>query len=237
MNFLRNGFILGLAVISTSTNTMANSEWKNSVEIGLILTSGNTNTQSSNLKAGVGHERGNWRTDALVEALNIKGDEGRLSEKYLVNGKSAYKFSDAIYVFAVAEGEHNPFSGYAYQVGTSLGFGYRLIGNDLKTLDFEGGAGYRETRLRGINEAEGEAVFRLGGKYVHKLSKTSEFSQQLTSAVGELTTITKSISAISAQIRGNLSMKATYTFKNNSVPPEGFEQNDSETAMTLVYSY
>ena len=228
---------VSLAILSIGTNAMAANGWKSGVEVGFLLTDGNTETQSTNIKASVEHESDKWRNEAKLEALNVKGKEGRLSEKYLASGKSSFKYSATSYSFITADGEHDPFSGFAYQVNSSIGYGYRLIGTDTTTLDLEGGPGYRETRERGADEAVDEVVIRLSGKYVQKLSKTSAFSEELITAYGEEATITKSVTAVSAQIAGNLSMKTSFTIKNNTSVPVGVKATDKETAVTLVYTF
>jgi len=229
--------IIGLALLASGTYAMAESGWENSVEAGLLWTSGNTKTQSINVKGAAAHELNKWRNEAKLEALNVKGEEGRLSEKYLGSGKSSFKYSELSYSFVTADGEHDPFSGYAYQISSSLGYGYRVINKKTTTLDFEAGPGYRQTRLRGVDGVESEGVIRLSGKYVQKLSKTSTFSEELISAIGEDAKITKSVTALSAQVAGNLSMKASLTVNNNSAAPEGADKTDTETAVTLVYTF
>lgn len=228
---------IALALLAAGTNVLAEDGWKNSVEAGLLWTSGNTETQSINVKGATAHESKKWRNEAKLEALNVKGEESRLSEKYLGSAKSSYKYNELSYSFITADGEHDPFSGFAYQVNSSLGYGYRVVNKATTMLDLEGGPGYRQTRLRGVDDAEGEGVIRLSGKYVQKLSKTSEFSEELTSAIGEDARITKSVTAISAQIVGNMSMKTTLTVKNNSNTPDGVDATDTETAVTLVYTF
>ena len=69
------------------------------------------------------------------------------------------------------------------------------------------------------------------------LSKSSNFQQTLIADAGEESTILKSISSIKAQINGSLAMKVSLTIKNTSDVPEGVEETDSETAVTLVYGF
>jgi len=226
-----------LAILTVASNAMAASNWNSSVELGLLLTAGNTETQSTNAKASVAHESNNWRNEVKAEALNVKGKQGRLSERYIASGKASLKYSDTSYSFLSANGEHDPFSGYAYQAGAALGYGYRIIGSESKLLDFEGGLGYRQTRLRGVDTPEKEPVLRISAKYVQKLSKTAEFSEEFVTAVGEIKTITRSVTALSAQVVGNMSMKASLTIENNSNVPEGIKPTDAETAITLVYKF
>jgi len=228
---------VALALMAAGTSAIAAESWKSDVEVGLILTSGNTETQSTNLKAGVEHESNKWRNEAKFETLNVKGKEGRLSERYVASGKTSYLINDASYTFLTADGEHDPFSGYAYQATSALGYGHRLIDTEATVLDLNGGPGYRQTRIRGDEDAVGEGVLRLAGLYTQKLSKTAEFSQALITAIGEVSAISKSVTAITAQIAGNMSMKAALTIRNNTEVPAGIKNTDTETAVTLVYTF
>ena len=228
---------IATALVTMGSSAMAEGKWKSAVEAGLVLTSGNTETPSTNFKSTVEHESAKWRNEAKLEALNVKGKEGRLSERYVASGKSSFKYNEKSYSFLAVDGEHDPFSGYAYQVSGALGYGHRVIGTETTTLDFEGGPGYRETRVRGVDESVGEGVLRLSGLYTQKLSKTAEFSESIVSAIGEQSTITKSITSITAQVAGDLSMKTSLTIRNNTDVPAGVKNTDTETAVTLVYTF
>ncbi|HGX93410.1 MAG TPA: DUF481 domain-containing protein, partial [Candidatus Tenderia sp.] len=69
------------------------------------------------------------------------------------------------------------------------------------------------------------------------VSKTSHFTQELVSDIGEDSTVTKSVTALKTQINGSLAMKLSYTLKNTSKVPTGKEKTDTETAVTLVYGF
>lgn len=229
--------ILALAIAPLSANLYAEGSWKGAAELGLILTGGNTTTQSTNAKFNITHERKTTRHEASIEALNVKGEEARLSEKYNAKGKSSYKFGERSYAFLSVEGEHDPFSGFAYQTSGTLGYGYSVIKSEKTTLDFEGGPGYRETRVRGEDDSVSETMGQVSGNFTYKLSKTAEFSEKVTIAFGEESTISHSVTALTAQIVGNLAMKTSFSVKNNSNVPDDVDATDYETAMTLVYQF
>jgi len=220
-----------------STVAVAEDGIKSSVELGLVQTSGNTDTQSINGKANFEMTKNVWRTEASLEALSVKGEEERLSEKYLGTGQVSYLINDRSYAFLAANGEHDPFSGYSYQAGGSLGYGHRVIKKPTMLLDLEVGPGYRETKLRATGDTNDEAILRLAGKFAWDLSKTSKFTEVLTVESGEDLTITKSVTAVTAQIAGNMAMKASFTLKNTSDPAPGADETDTETGLTLVYTF
>jgi len=233
---MKKSIVLGSCLLAVSSMAIAEDGFKGSAELGLVLTTGNTETQTLNTKGALAYTKGMWTHAAGLEALNVQGKDGRLSEKYTGAAKTVYRFSDKAYAFGTANGEHDPFSGYSYQVSGALGAGYRALQKSNMTLDLEAGPGYRELKLRS-GDTDGEAVLRAGGKFAWTLSKTSEFTQEVNTEIGSDATITKSITAITAQVVGSLAMKASLTVKNNSDVPDNVEDTDTETALTLVYSF
>jgi len=210
--------------------------WKGEAELGMVITDGNTETQNISAKMDLNDEQENWRHNIHAEALNASADDIRSAEKYTLSGKTSYKFNEFDSAFLVGTYDDDRFSGFDYQVSLAAGYGRRLINSDDQTLDVEIGPGYRINELDNGDSVD-EGLVRVGAKYFLALSKTSNFQQSLFSEIGEEITITKSITSVKAQINGSLAMKASLTIKNTSEVPEGTEETDTETAVTLVYAF
>jgi len=229
--------ILGAGLLVASPLAMAAEDGITStVEAGLVMTSGNTSTKSYNVKGKLEHVKGPMRNTVAAETLYIDGDNGKLSEKYLGSGKTAYQFDEHSYGFISGTLERDLFSGYDYQGSISTGYGYRFLDTKEMTFDLEAGPGYRRSKLD-TEEAEGEVIGRLSGLFAYRFSKTATFTQEVTSEIGSDATITKSITALTAQIAGNMAMKASLTAKHNTGTPEGVDALDTETGLTLVYTF
>ncbi len=232
--------LLSVGLLLAAQGVLAEDGIKASAELGLIIADGNTETQSLNAKGGVEHTAGKYRNSASLEALNVKGtvdgDSVRLGEKYVGAGKSVYQFGEHSYGFVTASGEHDPFSGFAYQVVLSAGYGYRVYNTAKATLDLEVGPGYRQTRLRSEDDAEGDAIARLALKGSWAITETSTLTQDLVTEGADYW-ITKSVTALTTKVSTALSLKVALGIKNNSDSPEGTESTDTELATTLVYSF
>ncbi len=213
--------------------------WKGAVELGVLLTGGNTENRSINAKAGINREVAKWRTGAEIAALNTGDKFNTTAEKYGLAGKIDYKLDQKSYLFGGLTYEDDRFSGYEYQMTESIGYGYRLIDNGTVILDLEAGPGARQSKFIG-GESENEAILRLGGRLLWKISEKASFSQSLVSDIGKDLKVTKSISALQAQVVGNLAMKTSLTLNNNSVVPVAnpvIKKTNSELAVTLVYGF
>ena len=235
-----------LGALAISATTMGHAEttvpetavmtptWKANVEIGFVKTGGNTKTETLNAKAKAETEREKWRHTINLEALNSSDQTVSTAERYMISGQSSFKMGAKNFFFVLASYEDDRFSGYDYRVLESIGYGRRVLGDPALTLDLEIGPGARQSKLdSGVNEDE--LMVRGAAKLMWQVSPTSKFTEDLSTDVGEDVTITKSVTALSAKINGSLSTKLTYTIKNTSDVPVGFEKTDSEMAVTLVY--
>jgi len=223
--------------------------WTGTGEIGFLMTGGNTDTESLNSKLTLDYAKAKWFNKTAFEAIysaEEKEDEATgetdketSAEKYLGSNKTGYNITDRTYVFLLGEYTYDLFSGYYYQAIGSVGIGHRLIKTDRQLLELEAGPGYRFSSIRepGDGDDNEEAIARLAGLYKLKLTEKSEFQQDVTVETGKETTITKSVSAITAQIVGAMAMKASFTVRHDSSPPAGTEKTDRQTALTLVYSF
>ncbi len=221
------------------------SPWKTTAELGYVVTSGNSETSTINAKIDATHEvKGeSWRHNVHAEAFGAKttdtatGIETRSAERYQLSGKSDYKFNDTDYAFITLNYDKDRFSGYDYQATLAGGYGKRVINDKDMTLDFEIGPGVRSVKESVSQQTDTEGLVRLGAKYVWKISDNATFSEDFTSDIASNLTVTKSVTALTANINSSLAMKLTLTVKNNSEVPAGKEKTDTETAVTLVYSF
>jgi len=215
---------------------VVDNSWKGNVELGIVTTTGNTETETINAKAKAVTEREKWRHTVFIESLNNSNDGDTTAERYVVNGQSDYKFGEYNYFFAMVNYENARFSGYDYRVSEALGYGRRVIHKTALTLDLEIGPGARQSKLE-TGGSEDELTVRGAAKLAWKISDTSTFTTDLNTDIGEDTTVTKSVTALTARVNSSLATKITYTIKNTSDVPVGVEKTDTETAVTLVYSF
>ncbi|MFW6081433.1 MAG: DUF481 domain-containing protein [Desulfosalsimonas sp.] len=222
------------------------SPWQAEAELGYLMTSGNTETQNLNTKLGATREGTRWRHNLHAEALYSSeededtGDDETTSQKFLLSGKTNYKFSKASSAYLLGLYEDDRFSGYDYQATVSAGYARQFVKTDRMELSGEIGPGYRYSKLKddeASDEDEGEVILRVGGFFSYRLGEASVFSQEVSVAAGDEKTITRSTTALRSRIAGNLAMKASYSIKHTSAVPPDTEKTDTETAITLVYSF
>lgn len=210
--------------------------WSGTATLGYLATSGNT--ENSTLKTGfeLGYKIGKWQHIATLKAINTSEEDSTTAEAYEVGFKSERNLSDKNFLFGKLDWRKDRFGGFDTQFSQVVGYGRRLIETDRHSLNAEVGAGARQSERQDGTE-EDETIFNGGLYYNWAFSETAAFSQDLATEVGQDNTYSESITRVSAQLIGNLSLVASYTIKHNSDVPAGTEKKDKYTALSLEYAF
>lgn len=217
----------------------SSSLWSGDAEFGYVDTSGNTEKTTIKSRAEANREKDQWRYKITFDSLNSKASDERSAEKYFLSNRLAYQYDDNNFVFAYASYDDDRFSGFDYQATVAAGWGRRLLNNDIMQWDVEIGPGYRISKVDDgtTGEDSDEAILRGFTKYSWNFSETANFSQSLNIETGSDNTISKSITALKVQIIGALALKLSYTVKYTEEVPVATKHADTETAVTVVYSF
>lgn len=213
--------------------------WSGDVELGYVDTSGNTEETTTKTLANIEREKDEWRYAVLLESLNSEASGERSAERYFFSNRLAYELSEKNFVFAYASYDDDRFSGFDYQATVAAGYGRRLINDDTMEWDIEFGPGYRYSKVEDGTLADDseEVIIRGFSSFNWGFSDNAEFSQTLNVDAGDESTISKSVSALKVKVIGALSMKLAYTIKYTDEVPDGTKQADTETSVTLNYSF
>lgn len=237
---MRKGTLIAALWALGTCNAAAQSEeplgWDGEVELGVIHTSGNASTGSTNAKLKSALEQLNWRQNFDVQYLNAYDDEETTAERFVAEASSNYKLdTDGYLIVLNLRYVKDRFAGLDYRMSESIGYGHRYRWERAR-LDAEVGVGARQTKfLDGTREDEG--IFRLAGRYALPFSETSEFRQEVFSEIGEENTHTESETALRMQVNSRLSTKLAYKIIHDSEVPVGTEATDTIASVTLVYGF
>ena len=251
-----------LVAASAATSAFAADEtktWDVTSELGAIVTSGNTETTT--LKGGIKvlHNLENWnneyKLDGLYKEDEIENDQGvketqRTNEKYSISAQGNYKLNEKhshLYIYGSHVSDY--FGAYRNESVISAGYGLRLIDRSDMWLNAEVGPGYKYFQYPDTStevddngnslagEREGEVIALGKVDYNWQISDSARFTQLVSVEYGDTNTKTRSESAILAKINGSLQMKVAYNITHNSDVADDKENTDTETSLTLVYSF
>ncbi|MFA3792947.1 YdiY family protein [Aliiglaciecola sp. SL4] len=224
-------------------------------EFGLIVTSGNTETTSVKGKLSAHQELEKWSNDFIVEGLYKKDqvtvDDETVSQttaqKWFLSGQANYKLENPDHrLFGFASYEDDRFSSYDYQSTLAAGWNQKLWADETSSFEYSVGPGYSYNKTADTfddagllvpGETEKGLIVRGALDYQWKISDTATFKQLLSTEVGEDNTKSKSVTSLSAAINGSLSMKFSVTLDHNSGASDDTEKLDTQTAVTLVYTF
>ena len=233
---LLSGLALGVAQAQEEAAAEEEGPWSGKVVFGFLATDGNTENTSLNSGFEVGYATGKWAHLLDGLAINSTQDGDTTAEAYQLGWKTEYNFNETNYLFGRVNWRKDRFSGYDTQLSETIGYGRRLIDTGTHILNAEIGAGARQLDLPD-GTSENDVIVRGGLDYTWAMSETAEFTQDLIIESGETNTYLESITALKAQLFGDVALVASYTIKNNSDVLPGVEETDTYTALSLEYAF
>jgi len=209
---------------------------KASLSLGYVGTTGNTETETYNLEFlyRIGFDE--WTHSLKFQALGSQENSLVKAERYYLENKSDYNFSDNDYVFARATVTDDRFSGFDYQASVSTGYGHYFLNDGNRLLEAFAGAGYRHNAPVGLPD-EGEVIFTVGENFEWQLGISSRLTQSLTSEIGEDLTVSKFEIGLVSTIIGSIATKIAFQARHTSKVPVETEKTDTQTSVSLVYEF
>lgn len=234
--------------------------WRGEAEFGGIVTSGNTSSTSFKTKIDITHNMESWRNRYVIDSL-AKTDEvddedtadpddkkvETTAERYFGSLQGNYKLDthlETLFVYGAYEKDR--FAGFSDRAIVAAGWGRRWFESDNAFFDLEFGPGYQYERTTDSDdgltpgESSTSAIARVNAIYNHQLSANVRFRQTLSSdwaLEGGNNSNIKAETSLTSQIYGSLAMKAAFLIKHNTRPEEDKVKTDTETSLTLVYSF
>ncbi len=224
----------------------AQADWSGKGEAGLVIASGNTDTQTANAKVQLTNETDNWKNMAGAAALYASDEDGKTANRYEVFGQSDWKFTTRNFLFGAARYEQDEFSGFRYQATASYGIGRRFLDNPNTKMVGTLGAGYKffETRdsfddetgvLIAEGESDNEVVFRGTLDLEHTFTATTSLLNKFIVESGANNTYAQNELSLQVKMTDVLALAVGYAVRHNTDPPAEFKKTDTLTTINLVY--
>lgn len=210
-------------------------------EFGFIYTSGNTETTSASAALNAKQELSGWSNEYALKGLYKKDTidevEQTSAQKFFASAQGNYKLENPDHrLFGFASYEDDRFSNFKYQSTIAAGWNQKVWENDSSSFDYSVGPGYSFAKNQ-LDESVNGVIVRGALNYSLTLSDTARFTQTFSTEIGADNTKSRAESALTAQIAGGLSMKLSMKFDHNSDVGVNVEKLDTETAVTLVYTF
>lgn len=220
--------------------------WSTSAELGAITTSGNTAGTSVTGKIDARQELEDWSNQYVLTGF-FKEDEKTLgdgekvkvrsAERFSVSAKAAYKLLDRRdKLFMLGAYIDDQFGAYTTFSTMAFGHSAQWYESGDKVVDVELGPGYF-SGTRASGESENGFTVRAAAALRWQLSPSALFSQTVSVERGTANIHSIAEAALSTKINGTMQMKAAFVARNDTNVPEDKKNTDTQTSLTLVYSF
>lgn len=221
----------------------APSNWEGEVELGILMDSGNTEATTFKGLMFLQQERANWRNSIRLASRFREVDDETTEERYHGSSQADYKFSETDYTFVRGRYDDDRFAQLDYRLSAVSGYGRRAWQQEERYLDLSVGLGYSVTRYDAPTANQGReingVISRLALEFAYPISNNAQLRQQASTEVslstGESTSL--SVTSVQASVGHSFALKVAYIVERDSDVPDGTENTDTETSLTLLYIF
>jgi putative salt-induced outer membrane protein len=220
--------------------------WTTSVQLGANATSGNTVGASVTGELDAAQELDNWSNRYVVSAFlkddQIPDEQGepvhvRSAQRYAVSAKAALKLKDPREkLFVLASYVDDRFGAFVKYATLAAGRTSRVCQAAGRTLDIDVGPGYF-TGTRADGEAQAGLIARGAAALKWKIGDSAVFANTLSVERSAVNFRTVTEASLSTKITDAVQMKAAFTARNDSEVPAERKRTDTQTSLSLVYSF
>lgn len=214
----------------------AHAQWKPSAELGVVNTTGNSETTSVNGKFALSGEDEAWTHDYYAAALRAESGDELTANRAELGAKAARKLGERSYLGGVGRYENDDFSAYGYQATLAVNYGFEALKDERRRLLLEAGPGIRRSRLEGSGETEQDALLRGFADYKHQLTDSTSFFNTLLVEAAQDNTFVQNDIGIAVSINRTLALKAALQARHNTDVPGNLERTDTLASVNIVWS-
>lgn len=237
-----------VAMPSFAAESKSETELKIAAELGVLITTGNTESSSYLGKLQLNQELTNWRNeykfDFLQKESQIESADGsktteETDNRWSLSGKANYKFADKTSAFVFASYTDDEYGAYSSYATASGGYSFRALNRDNLHLDLDAGVGFVDAETQGTGASDNSELYRASADFQWQINDMTKFVQTVSVeyAPGLDNTRTLTETGVSASFNSSMQMKFSYNTITNSEVEPGFEKTDTETSVTLVVNF
>lgn len=226
-------------------------EFTASAELGFLYQTGDT--KSADVKAGFNfkHEKAKWSTSVafniLAKKLETKDDTTGNKEfestanKWDISAQTNYTIGEAgkNYLYGNLAHEQDKFSGFESQSSLSAGWGRHWYETKTSSFFADIGPGIKhDVTLEG--ESNTNLIVQAQALYQHKFNEHVNFKQSFIARQATKSgdnSAYKSETSVTAKLIDALQLKFAIRVDYDTEVASGSENTNSETSMTLIYSF
>jgi len=211
-------------------------QWLLAAEVGLTMTSGNTQTKALLGKVNGEFSYQGGRLSYLASFYQKTVNNDKSADRWRVGFKHNIYFNEHNSTFAITEYSHDTFSSKTTTI--AAGYTQRLYDNEIMEWDADIGPGF--VWSDGEVDKGTNKIIHLGSKLTFKVTEQTAFEQFIIADI-DINRSDKDVyrlgTSLSASIVESIKMKLSYAMKIDNVVETDREKLDTEASMSLVYIF
>lgn len=245
--------MLAIAAAGCWLAVPANAEtgsWTGEGSLSAGVNTGNTETSDLGLAVKMVRETQIWRTSTDLSADYGTKNGDRTKNRYFAAGQGDRILNDRLFAFGRLSHEQDEFSGFQSRSFVGGGLGFQLFDGEAVNWAVEGGPGMKFDKVRSRLEpvAEGEPVLvpstmdqslsvRGASRFSYTVNDNVRFGNDTSIIYADVSTQLGNRTTLTATLTKTLSARFSFEVRHDTAPQEGFEETDTATRMSLVYSF
>lgn len=222
-------------------------EWTGKGEAGAALATGNTVTESGNVKLDFATEDADWKhtfglSGIYASGNNTLGVKETTAQHWEGHEQSDYKVTPATFWFGALRYEQDRFGGFVYQTALTTGVGHKFIDTTDTTFTAQVGTGYKITEARlvpGNNNGtrKNGVVVTAGAELKQVLTSTTSLFDKLQVEATSSNKFVQNELSLQVKVNTKLALAVGYVVRYNTDPTPGFKKEDTLTTVNLVFEF
>jgi len=242
--------------VMAEESTSVESPFSSSAELGFLYKTGNTKSADINAGLNVKYEKDQWLSlfnlnilaKKTEQAVGSSGEKELITteQKWTIDSKTNYTLDAGSknYMYGNVFYQDNRFTSYDSQSSISAGWGRHWYKTDNASLYADIGPGLKRDVTKATTATPSETntslIIQAQALYLRQINEHVEFKQTLSAKIAtqsDENSTYKAESSIMTKLVETLQLKITVTFDYNSKVEVEKEHLDTQTSVTLVYSF
>ncbi len=218
-------------------------DWTGEGELGYVLISGNTESESLNSALKFEKIQDKWKHTAKLSAIRAEAVDETSNEKELssrsssAGWRSQHSLSDRAYTFGDFRYFDDEFDSFEETYTASIGFGYSVFKTEGKTWDVSLGTGYRDTTVEETQEDVSGVNYLIESDFKYRITETTKVDNYTRAELNSNNDFYQNITGLSVSINSSLALKISYEVRYNSNPSSDIESTDRIFSTNIVYKF
>ncbi|WP_371195137.1 YdiY family protein [Glaciecola sp. SC05] len=210
-------------------------------EVGVLITTGNTNTTMVKLALDAEHELESWSNTYFMQALqrNTEIDKQKNENSRLqLSAQFDYKLLNPDYrFFTYTEFDDNEFLQLRNQFTSVIGWSHLAWKEEHTEFRYSFGPGWARSEQQDTGLLIEEMIVRATANYAYRFENDARFRQSISAEMGKVNRRARSQTSVSAKIIERLAMKVSFEVNLDENVSRNVDNFTTQTSISMVYQF